>query len=64
MPLRYEVPVMCPLLGFLRGVAPGVVVIIFMITGLTVSAALTLVIWAHPVCVFITAVLVFFVVCA
>ena len=53
-----------PLQGRFLGLTPGVVEILAMITGLTVSTALIDVNWAHPVYVFITGVLVFPVVCA
>ena len=51
MSLRSEVPVMCPLVMFLRGVVPSVVGIMRVITatGTTPGTALILVIWAHPV---------------
>ena len=55
---------MHPLQGSSLGFTPGVGGILAMITGLTVSTALTHVNWAHPVYVFITGVLVFRVVCA
>ena len=53
-----------PLQVSFLGFVPVVGGILPMITGLTVSTALIHVIWAHPVYVFITGVLVFRVVCA